>query len=260
MFVKKVLSILEEFQLPGYSLPETIFYSTILIFSLYVIFKITKKLKISFDSKIAIAIAPYIALGSLLRVSRDLGFLPFQIFTTPWIYFLVFFLITISLALSFLIQMKFKIWLYKSLFLIGLVLLIFPLTFLISVGLINVKGVELILIFFFPWIILFRFVKWKIENKAVALIQVFDGTVTSIAINFFGYGEQHWLPNIIISTFGPFSFVFVKFFVVIIILIFLDKFCKKKELRNYIKLMIGILGSATGLRDFICLATFCSPY
>jgi uncharacterized membrane protein len=251
---------LKEFQSPGYSLPETIFYSIVLIAFLYAIFRIFKKMKIPFDKKLAITIAPYVAFGSLLRVARDLDFLPLVIFITPWIYLFVFSLFIISLAFSLFFQKKFKVWFYKPLFLFGVLFLIFPLSLLTFVKTVNLRGALLVLAFFLPWVILFRFVKWRTENKLVSLIQVFDGTTTATAINFFGYQEQHWLPTIIISTLTPFSFVFIKFFVVVAILIFLDRFCKEEELKNFIKLIIAILGAATGLRDFTCLTTFCIPH
>lgn len=260
MFFEKILNFFKEFQAPGYTLAETIFYSIILVTSLYLVFKIAEKLRISFDERLAVALAPYIALGSLLRVSRDLGFLPFIIFKTPLIYFFIFFFIAISLAISFLLQIKFKILFYKPFFLFGILTLTFPLALLTFVQMVNLEGIILVSLLFLPWLIIFKFIKWKVENKAITLIQLFDGTVTSTAIGFFGYGEQHWLPTIIISLFNPFLFIFVKLSVVVIILILLDKFCEKKELRNYIKLIIGILGAATGIRDFTCLSTFCIPH
>jgi uncharacterized membrane protein len=253
-------TFLKEFQSPGYSLPETLFYSLVLVFSLYFIFKVFTRLKISFDRNFAVAIAPYIVFGSLLRVTRDLDFLPFAIFVTPWIYLFVFSLFIASLTFSLFIQKKFKIWLYKPLFLIGILILTFPLSLLTFAGVINFKGILLVLAFFLPWVVLFKLIKWKVENKLTTLLQLFDGTTTATAINFFGYQEQHWLPTIIIFTFHPFSFVLVKLLAVVSILIFIDKFCKERDLRNFIKLIIATLGAATGIRDFTCLATFCVPH
>ncbi|MDI6806864.1 MAG: DUF63 family protein [Candidatus Aenigmarchaeota archaeon] len=244
----------------GYTLTETIIYSAVLLIFLYVIFKVIRKLKISFDKRFAIAIAPYVVLGGLLRVLRDLGFFISPILMTPWIYFFIFSLLIVTLLLSLFLQKRFKLLFFKPLFLVGILLAIFPLAFLTFVKTVNFYGIVLVSILFFPWIILFKVVRWSKENRAVSLVQLFDATTTSTAIHFFGYGEQHWLPSILISAFGPFSFVFVKLFVIVVILIALDRLCKEKELKNYIKLVVGILGAATGIRDFTCLATYCIPH
>lgn len=248
------------FQSLGFTLTETIVYSSVLLIFLYIIFKIIRKLKISFDKRFAIAVAPYVVLGSLLRVLRDLGVFTSPILVTPWIYFLVFFLFIAMLFLSLFLQKSFKLLFFKPLFLTGILLVIFSLIPFIFVEAMNFDGVTLVLILFFPWVILFKFIRWSKENKIVSSVQLFDATVTSTAIHFFSYGEQHWLPNILISFFGPFSFVFVKLFAIITILIALDRLCKEKELKNYVKLVIGILGAATGIRDFTCLATYCIPH
>lgn len=82
---------------------------------------------------------------------------------------------------------------------------------------------------------------------------MFDASTTFVALNFFGYSEQHIFPNFIISLFGPASFIFLKLIGVVAALILVDKFSKDKEFNNYLKLCIGILGGATGARDLFTL-------
>jgi uncharacterized membrane protein len=60
---------------------------------------------------------------------------------------------------------------------------------------------------------------------------------------------MHVLPNFLIESFGPISFIFLKAFVVFSVLILLDKFLKNGEERNFIKLIVGTLGASTGMRD-----------
>ncbi|HDM05832.1 MAG TPA: DUF63 family protein, partial [Candidatus Aenigmarchaeota archaeon] len=82
----------------------------------------------------------------------------------------------------------------------------------------------------------------------------------SISIYFSGklwpifYTEQHPLPRFLMSFASPFSFIPIKLLIVTLVVILLDKYLEEKEFRNYIKLIIGILGAATGLRDFLRLA------
>jgi uncharacterized membrane protein len=54
-----------------------------------------------------------------------------------------------------------------------------------------------------------------------------------------------------ISSFSPFSFVLVNFFVVLVVLLFLDKFAKEENLRNYIKFLISIFALLTATRALI---------
>jgi uncharacterized membrane protein len=93
---------------------------------------------------------------------------------------------------------------------------------------------------------------------------MFDATTTVTAMTFFGYGEQHVLPTIFINLFsstlfGPFSFIVLKLIGVVPVLILIDKLSSDKEFNNYLKLAIGILGAATGTRDFSCLLSLCTP-
>jgi len=124
-------------------------------------------------------------------------------------------------------------------------------------GMFNIKnflGIEYILLWFTPWIIIFSLIKWPIENKSVSLLHLFDGTATFVSLQYFNYFEQHVLPRWIIGLTGtPFSFVVVKLVVIVLVLKVLDKNSSDKEFNNYLKLIIGILGFATGFRDFLRL-------
>jgi len=51
----------------------------------------------------------------------------------------------------------------------------------------------------------------------------------------------------------PFSFVVVKLIVVVAVLNILDRYSDDKEFTNYLKIMIGVLGFVTGLRDLLRL-------
>jgi uncharacterized membrane protein len=118
-----------------------------------------------------------------------------------------------------------------------------------------------VLLFYLPWVLLFSVLKrWSLTNRITTLVQLFDATITSVAMTFFGYGEQHVVPTAFINLVGtPFSFVILKIVGVVLALVLIDKLSDDKEFNNYLKLCIGILGGATGTRDFTCLLTFCSP-
>jgi len=235
----------------GYTVESTTIFAIILIIFVYLIFYILKFLKIKVDRRLAIAISPYIILGSSLRILKDAGILQNCLFQTPGIYFFIFGITLSLLIITTIIERKKDIPYYKTMFIIGL--------FLISLilGIIqyrNFTGIGYIIAFFIPWIILLKLIPWSSENKIVTGLHTFDGTATFVSLNYFGYYEQHVVPRYLIDLFGTsFSFVVLKFIALVTILFIIDKYSSDKEFNNYIKLIIGILGAATGTRDFLRL-------
>jgi len=239
----------------GYDVPKTLTYALVLVAAVYVLYRILRKLGIRADKRLAIAVSPYVVLGAAVRVLEDAGTLPDSfLFVTPMIYVLIFCVTSAVLLVSLLAQKKFGVPYHKPVFLAGVLILPFVLSHL---PVANLQAAAIVFVFFAPWAFVFRFVKWSGQNKAVTLLHVFDSTTTAVAMQFFGYYEQHVLPTVVIGALGPFSFVFVKLVAVVAILVAIGKFSGKdaesKEFADYLKLVIGILGAATGTRDFITL-------
>ena len=250
------MSLLDYFFHPkktGYDIPKTLTYGIIFILAILLIFKILKRLKVKIDKKLALAISPYIVFGGAIRVLQDAGILNSYLFVTPGIYVFVFSIVFSLILLGLLLERKKGIPYFKPVFLIGIILAALPLAFL---EIVNFYGIGLVILFYLPWVLIFYFLKtWSLENRLVTLVQMFDATVTFTALQFFGFGEQHILPTLLIKLFSPVSFVFAKLITVVLILILIDKFAEDKEFSRFLKLCIGILGGATGSRDFIALAT-----
>jgi uncharacterized membrane protein len=242
----------------GYTFEKTAVYALVLVAVAYLIFLLLKKLKVKVDSRPAVAIAPYVVFGGVLRVVKDLNIVASYWFVTPGIYFFVSFIVISVLFVSIILEKKFKIPYFKTMFLFGLLALSL-LTSLIVPS--NFYGLVLVLIFYSPWIALFSvFKRWSLTNRIVALIQLLDATTTSVAMKFFGYGEQHVVPATFISLVGdPFYFVLLKIVAVVTALVLIDRLSDDKEFNNYLKLCIAILGAATATRDFTCLLTLCKP-
>lgn len=257
-----IQDILDYFLSPkrsGYDVPKTLTYAFIFLIAVYLIFKLLKKTKIKVDRRLAIAVLPFVLLGSTIRVLEDLGMISSYIFVTPGIYFLVFFIFLSILSISIFIERKKGIPYFKIPFVTGFILFSFAFSFLRPS---NFYGLLLALVFFVPWPLIFYFIKkWSLTNRIVASVQLFDSTVTFVALNFFGQGvledfgfyEQHVVPTFIINLFGPFSFIIVKLIAVVAVLLFIDKISDDKEFNNYLKLIIGILGLATGFRDLLAI-------
>jgi uncharacterized membrane protein len=238
------------FPQPEYTFLNTFVYAVEFVLASYLFFIFLKRFKIKIDKKLVISFSSFVLFGSSLRVLEDVGIVKSIFLITPLIYLLVGLILVFVLLVSLALQKNFKIPYHKTSFLFGLLLSILNLSFLVT-RIINLNAVALVLAFLLPWLILLKIVKWRKENKAVLLAQIFDATVTFIGVNFFGYREIHVFPNFLIEIFSPLSFIFLKAFVVFSVLVLLDKYLKKKEERNFIKLIVGTLGASTGIRDFL---------
>ena len=235
----------------GYTTETTIVLSIATVIFVYLLYKVLGKLKIKIDKTLALAVSPFVLLGSSIRVLKDIGYLTDCIFQTPGIYFLIFGVTFLTILISLFFQKKKQIPYYKITFIIGLIL-VAPILGIFYYQ--NFLGLGYVLLFFIPWVLILKFVPWSKENKIATGLQMFDATATFVALNYFGFWEEHVLPRFIINLSGtPFSFIILKIIAVILILIGIDKYSNDKEFNNYIKLIIGILGAATGLRDFISL-------
>jgi len=235
----------------GYTPISTTVFGIMLIFFVYLVFKILKKLNVGMDRRLGIAISPFVLMGSSMRVLKDSGFLKGCLYQTPGIYFLIFGITFSLLLVSLALQRKWKIPYYKLMFIIGLIL-VTPILTILEYN--NLLGLVYVFLWFIPWIIGLKIIPWLLENKIVTGLHLFDATTTFVSLSYFSYYEQHVLPNYLISLFWtPFSFVIIKFIVIVLILLGIDKFSEDKEFNNYIKLIIAILGASTGLRDFLRL-------
>jgi uncharacterized membrane protein len=235
----------------GYTFESTLLYAVILITVAYLVFEVLKRLKVKIDKRLALCVLPFVVWGGALRSLHDAGLVQSFWFISPGIYFFVFFVIFSTLLVSLILQKKFKVPYYQPVIVIGSFLAV------LTIGEIkfqNWYGLILVSVFMAPFVIgLLLFKKWKLENRLVSIVQMFDAVTTFVSLQFFGYAEQHVLPNIFIGTFGPVSFIPVKLIGVVAILYLIDRYSKEKEFNNYIKLVIAILGGATGSRDFFSM-------
>jgi uncharacterized membrane protein len=233
----------------GYNFINSTTYALLFIGAIYLIFLFLKKTKIPIDKRFLIAIFPYVMLGSLVRVLEDAKIVTNYFLVTPMIWAIFVFGIFFLLAISRLIERKFNIQYFKIMFIISILLISIPITLLTFK---NFFALFLVAVFFLPWIIISCFVKWNIKNKLVTLAHIFDATASAVAISSFNFFEQYPLPRFL-SNVNPFLYIIVKASVVVGILILIDKVSKEKDYNNYLKLIIGILGFAPGLRNLISL-------
>jgi len=251
-----------------YSPVEYLVYGAIMLALLFfIIFPLLDRRGVKFSEKFALALLPYVLLGSALRVLEDMSFLPRSwnpleagyYFVTPGIYLFIAIVAIAALLVSLFASKKFNVSFYKIFAAIGLVPAI-PLLFFEMLNFRAWLGVLEVLLFAFATVALlvFAFKKLKKQilesglNRLGVASQALDGFATLVATQFFFCGEQHPLSGFLLDFF-PLSFVIAKLGLVLLILYYVDREIKNENLRGFIKLVIIVLGFATGLRDLLTL-------
>ena len=248
---------------------EYIVYGAIMLSLLFfLLYPLLDRKGLKFNFRFALALLPYILLGSTIRVLEDMHLLPrspspFELgywVITPGIYVSVA-VVTIACLFAAMWLAKKKGWEFEKVFgAIGVGLAapiaLFELTvfkawpgFIAVFALVAVLAGALIFVFN-------RFTKLELLkgrlNQLVLVSQLLDGSATFVAIQFFSCGEQHPLSDFFLKLF-PFSFVAVKVALVLVILHYVDKEIENKNMRRFIKIVVATLGLATGLRDVFTL-------
>ncbi len=279
-FVKPIISP----ETQGYNLINTATYIIVLVIACFAIYVLLRK-KIKFDNKFFTALLPYIIFGISMRVVMhqiEAGILvingiaktanPLELgfwFFTPGVWLLTFLLVVIGLIIAT-AHTKLNT---KRFFWFGLIVcapvLLFNMSrfnnwipFLVTVAIIAAvsygvyRAVE-------------RFTKYKIAKDPLNLFiiagQAIDGIASTIAITFFNFSEQHVVSNAIINI-HPIFFVIAKLAIAVLICWTLDDYLreveqsknsakleKRKNRIGFIKLVIAILGFATGLASLFKL-------
>jgi uncharacterized membrane protein len=96
---------------------------------------------------------------------------------------------------------------------------------------------------------------WLLQSPANVLVMcshLLDATVTFVGVDFYPYGEQHVLPNALISFFGTGAVMYVlKIVALFVVLYLLDKYVDDEEMNIFVKMIIMVLGMAPATRNFL---------
>ncbi len=252
----------------SYGIVEYIVYGAIMLaLAFFVIFPALDRRGIRFNAKFMLALLPYILLGSAVHVLEDMHLLqrswnPLELgyyFVTPGIYLLVAAVTLFCLFFSLFLSKKSGKDFHKIFAAIGIVLAAPVAVF----ELMNFRAwpgffyvIAMLLAIVLVLIALGKLLKSRILqdnlNRLAIASQTLDGSATFIATQFFRCGEQHPASGFLLDLF-PISFVIVKILLVLLIVYYIDKEIKRENLRGFIKIVIAILGFATGLRDLLTL-------
>lgn len=272
----------------GYNVVNTLTYAVILIAAALLTLRLLRRLRVTVDQRFFFGIVPFIVLGATLRALEDLyeaaganatllesPLQPFMLvdafgtvrnllLVTPVIYFTLFFVALGALLAALALQRERY---HTTWFTIGVFLNVLVAS---QYRFANATGMLMILALAGTWAIGFLSVRHVALQKKITRLAAFltpqnvfilsahmlDASSTFIALQYYGYFEQHVLPGFVISLFGPASFFLLKLPVVLLVLHYLDKELHKKEdaeKKTFLKIAILVLGLAPGLRDFLRL-------
>jgi len=282
-FVKPIISP----ETQGYNIVNTAVYMILLVIACAIIYLALRK-KIIFDKKFFVSLIPYIFFGISMRVLMhqiEAGYLvldgivktanPLEIgfwFFTPGIWILTFVLVVIGLLIAGILH-KNEI-LHKRFLGFGVIVAIAPLLFNLSRfnnwGAVVLTTIAILLVCYGLCAAINRFTKYKILNDKlnifVILGQGIDGIASSVAITYFSFSEQHVVSNALLNI-SPLLFISAKLILAMLICWSLDdylngeikkhkvlsKINEKRNIVGFVKVILAILGFATGLASLLKL-------
>lgn len=245
----------------GYNIVNTFTYAIILVLAILLVYKVLERLNIKIDGRFALALLPWILLGSTFRVLEDSGHFTNYFLISPLIYLTLFAFIFSFLLISLGLERQTKVNYQSYFFSFGF---IFLGVFFTQVTITNFLGIFQILSLDLLFLILIlklgslkNFTK-SLFNKLTIFSQVFDANATFVSLQFYAFNEQHVVPNLLVSSLGGnwIFFIFIKLAVVITFLYFVEKYLENENFKNWIKLIVIILGLAQGTRDLLALGIF----
>ena len=258
----------------GYNIYNTSVWAIIFVLAVALLMKYFEAKKQAIDVKFIFALLPWIALGTILRVLKDLEVLQSILFITPLIYVVIFCTCFPALALSHWIEAKTKMPYWKAWFAIGLAPALFffakiiayiqnPSVFLAWFGVLYFFGTV-----FYTLRIITRHGFFSRLNIFVLLSHLTDAASTFIAMTFFSFTEKHVLARflinsaesagIVLNNSGAWIMFPLKLAVVGLALYVIDKEDLTKQQNVFLKMIIILLGLAPGIRGLFQLLVFTS--
>ena len=195
-------------------------------------------------------------------------------FPTPGSYFITFLFALFSLFIALIVRKYTEIECWKIMFLLGSVM------FVVNASLLTINTLVPLLYIGFvaiAWTLIFfglttkkaqgyiKKINKKLHsyvkeiftpvNASILSAHFFDATATFFAIAVFstiggyGYTEQHFLSRNLMPFLGPQVMFLLKFAVIVPVLYYIDRFTENRDMTNFLKIVILILGLAPAARN-----------
>lgn len=249
----------------SYNPVNSALYAIFLFLGIFSLSRVLPRLGIKVDGRFAIALLPFILLGSCLRVFQDAQIVDSMFLVSPLIYILIFVYTFVCLLLSLLVAKKtsinyrFPLFIFGAIpaafFVIQLVLQIVNLESILLTFSIGTAACLIALLAFLAIHKLFKFDNFRFD-LAVVFSQMLDVSATYVGVTFYGYQEQHFLVRLVTDVFGSaLVFYVLDFWGIVLILLVLERVLRKEQaLLGLFKLTLLVLGLAPALRDVFRVA------
>ena len=243
-----------------YTLEATLVYGLILIAASLGTYRLLERLKVKIDRRFFLALLPFIIYGGWTRALRDHSFGLYGqswVWCSPPIYFVIFIIALGSLLAGIWLERRKVIPYEKFMWVVGGLLLLYNLTL---TRITNFEGFFTVLWLAFGWAcVLYGISKLRPKllsgtNSAILWSHLLDASGTFTALTFYGFYEQHVLPTFLINIAGPWVMFPLKLAVVWAVLYYIDREEGDQRFKNFLKIVILILGLALGVRDWLTLS------
>jgi len=243
-----------------YTLEATLTYGAILILAALGTYKLLERLKVKIDRRFFLALLPFIVYGGWGRALRDhnLGIYGQSwMWCSPPIYFLIFIVTLGSLLIGIWLERRKVLSYERFMYVVGGLLLLYNLSL---TQMTNIEGFSIVLGLAATWAVFFYIISrlrpklLSRTNAAILWSHLLDASSTFTALTFYGYYEQHVLPGFLIDLAGPWVMFPLKLAVIWTVLYYIDREKGDVRLKNFLKIIILILGLALGVRDWLTVS------
>lgn len=239
----------------GYNPVNTLVYAVLLGFLVLATIRLFRKIDLRLDRRFYAYFILFIYMGSSLRVLRDYEVITSNLFKTPGIYVIVYFVLISSILLGIALEKAFSkpyhylplatalvVDFYSSFKLLELGVAFLPLLQASGIaGLVTAGAAGLLRK------LGYAFLEERV-NLGILFAHLLDASATYLGISFYGLTAQHVLPRAIIAATHPGAMFLLKLGVVLPVLYYLGE-VKDVLTRNVLRGIVLTLGLAPGLRD-----------
>ena len=229
-----------------YTLIGVLTYALIFVAAIFLVYKyILKKIKFKIGLTFMLSLMPFIIFGGITRALKDAGFYQGFFFMSPGIYFTLFFITLASLLFSIALEKRLGVPYWKTMIIIGAILVIFDIAVvLLFYEIVNLNAMLILLGFFGMFGIVFFIIRYKFpsllsaENAIVLFSHSIDASQNFVATYFFGYVSQMPMNSYAESVFGSWIIFPIKLGIVALSLFIIDKYSDNTDLNYWIKIAI----------------------
>lgn len=218
--------------------------------------------RIKLDRSFICSIAPVVVLAISIRVLADAGVYQKSEYwsVTPGIYVFAVLIGAVLIAFGALVESKTGIPYWKPAVLLGSIAALYfvavlsqqithPERIFYPLSLALVLTAAVYLLSFTGAAKIFR----AKENVAIIFAHMLDASGTFIGVNYYGFSEEHILPEIFINLAGNAAVMIPLKLTVVLAVLYLIEKSKKDDLYNITKVILFILGFGPGARNALLL-------